>query len=116
MKWYDVIEFDKLQQEQRHTTTINNQKILVLWHQEKVYAITSQCPHFKLPLTKGQLTDTNSIICPFHKSEFDLKNGDIRCWSPWPAGVGKVLGKISKPKKLTIYPTRIEGNSVQVEI
>ncbi len=115
MTWAQALPLSALQQNTRHKMTINNHDILLLWHKDEVHAIQSQCPHFKLPLTKGELTDDCAIICPFHKSAFDLKTGDVACWSPWPPVVGKLLGKISKEKQLKVYPTRIEDDMIWVD-
>lgn len=116
MAWQLGIDLAELQQKERQTTTINGKKILFLWHKEQIHAIQAQCPHFKLPLSKGKLSDNCTIICPFHKSEFDLTTGDIKCWSPWPPAIGNLLGKISQPKPLKIYPTRIEQDKVYIDI
>lgn len=116
MAWVPALSLLELQQNQRHKLSINQQNILLLWHQNAVHAIQSQCPHFNLPLTKGILTDDCAIICPFHKSAFDLKTGEVACWSPWPPVVGKLLGKISKEKPLKIYPTRIEQEMIYVDV
>ena len=33
-----------------------------------------------LPLDLGQLTEKNTILCPFHNSEFSYKTGDVEMW------------------------------------
>ena len=116
MAWKDGINLTKLQQDQRHVADVEGNKILFIWHQENVYAVQSQCPHFKLPLAKGKITEDCAIVCPFHKSEFDLHTGDVKCWSTWPPAIGPLLGKVRKANKLKIYPTRIDNEMVQVEI
>lgn len=116
MTFKPAIELTKLQHENRCVTLIEGKKILLIWHKEQVHAMDSQCPHLKLPLTKGTVTENNSIICPFHKSEFDLNNGEARCWSAWPPLVGPLLGKISREKNLKIYPTQIENGLIYVKI
>jgi nitrite reductase/ring-hydroxylating ferredoxin subunit len=116
MAYKPALELAVLQQNSRHTTTIDGHKILFLWHENEVYALQSQCPHLKLPLTKGKVTEQNTIICPFHKSEFDLKTGESKCWSPWPPVIGKALGKIAKEKNLKIYPTKIDNEQIWVDI
>ncbi|KTD61187.1 Rieske (2Fe-2S) protein [Legionella spiritensis] len=116
MAWKEALPLAKLQEEERHTMAIEGHKILFIWHDQNVYAMAAQCPHFKLPLAKGKITANNSIICPFHKSEFDLATGHIHCWSPWPPAIGTMLGKISKPKPLKIYPTRVDEGTIVVEI
>lgn len=114
MTWLPALNLTELQQNKRHKMTLNNNDVLLLWHQDEVHAVQSQCPHFKLPLTKGELTDDCAIICPFHKSAFNLKTGDVACWSPWPPVIGKLLGKLSGEKQLKIYETRIEDDMIWV--
>ncbi|QRN02468.1 Rieske 2Fe-2S domain-containing protein [Legionella sp. MW5194] len=114
MIWKEALALEQLRNQQRHVANIDGNKILFLWHKDKVHALSSQCPHFKLPLTKGTITEQNTIVCPFHKSEFDLDSGKVACWSPWPPAIGKLLGKVSSSKSLTIYPTRIEEGKIMV--
>jgi nitrite reductase/ring-hydroxylating ferredoxin subunit len=116
MSFKPIIELAKLQRENRVVTMMDGKKILLIWNKEQVHAIESQCPHLKLSLTKGTITEENSIVCPFHKSEFDLTNGQAKCWSPWPPLVGSLLAKVSKKKNLKIYPTQIENGQVLVKI
>lgn len=115
MTWMQALSLSELQNNPRQKKTINEQPILFLWHQNNVHAIQPQCPHLKLPLMKGELTNQCEIICPFHKSAFDLKTGDVACWSPWPPVIGPLLGKVSKEKQLKIYPTRIEEDMIWVD-
>tara|TARA_Y100000588_G_C14182596_1_gene894341 strand:- start:638 stop:991 length:354 start_codon:yes stop_codon:yes gene_type:complete len=116
MVWKNAIELSFLKDKERHCETIDGHKILFIWHDNEVHAIASQCPHFKLPLIKGKITEDNEIICPFHKSVFDLNSGQATCWSPWPPAIGTVLGKISKAKNLKVYPTQINDNQILVAI
>ena len=116
MAFKPAVELTKLQQENRFVTQIDGKKILLIWHKEQIHAVYSQCPHLKLPLTKGKITENNSIICPFHRSEFDLNSGESVCWSPWPPALGSLLGKISKEKNLKIYPTQVEDGQVYVDV
>lgn len=116
MTWTAAIHLTELQQKIRHKATLNNQGILLLWHHNEVHAIASQCPHFKLPLMKGRLTEDCAIVCPFHKSAFNIKTGDVAAWSPWPPVAGKLLGKISKEKPLKVYSSRIEGDMIWVDV
>lgn len=116
MAWKEAIALSHLQKNIRQTEVIDGHKILFIWHQEQVHAIQSQCPHLKLPLAKGKITETCAIVCPFHKSEFDLTTGKANCWSTWPPAIGPLLGKISKPKDLRVYPVRIDNDVISVEI
>ena len=113
--WVQALNLSALKDAKRHKITLNDNDVLLLWHQDEVHAIQSKCPHFRLPLSKGELTKDCEIICPFHKSAFDLKTGHVACWSPWPPLVGKMLGKVSKEKQLKVYSTRIDNDMIWVD-
>lgn len=116
MTWKAAVSLNKLQQNMRETVVIDGHKILLIWHDDHVYAVQAQCPHLKLPLAKGRITDDCALVCPFHKSEFDLKTGEVKCWSTWPPAIGSLLGKLSKPKELRIYPTLVDKGQIFVEL
>ncbi|KTD19092.1 Rieske (2Fe-2S) protein [Legionella jordanis] len=114
--WKPAVTLSELQKKGRHCATIDGHKILFIWNNNSIHAVASQCPHFKLPLTKAVVTEENTIVCPFHKSAFNLESGKPECWTPWPPAVGTVLGKISKPKHLRIYPVRIDDDMISVDV
>jgi nitrite reductase/ring-hydroxylating ferredoxin subunit len=114
MKWIKVLDQETLPNEARKVVKVNNYTILLLNHNEQIYAMENTCPHLKLPLQGGKITEDNAIVCPWHHSAFDLQSGDVKDWSSWPPGVGRVLGKFSKEKALTVFPTRVEEGSIWV--
>ena len=116
MSWKTAVDLTQLQQQNRQVAVIDGTKILFIWHNEQVHAVQPQCPHFKLPLVKGKINENDELVCPFHKSAFDLTTGAVKCWAPWPAAVSPLLGKLSKPKELQIYPTKIQDGQVFVDI
>ena len=116
MAWQAALNLTELKQKTRETMVIDGAKILFIWHGEEIHAVQAQCPHLKMPLAKGCITDDNAIVCPFHHSAFDLKTGAVNCWSPWPNVIGPLLGKLSTPKDLRIYPTRVEGDEIFVDV
>jgi nitrite reductase/ring-hydroxylating ferredoxin subunit len=65
-------------------------------------------------LELGRLTDDCGIVCPWHRSGFDLATGDVKAWAPWPPGLGVVLGATSRQKVLPTYPVKVEDGSVWV--
>jgi nitrite reductase/ring-hydroxylating ferredoxin subunit len=93
---------------------VEQRAILLLHHDNQIYAVENSCPHLRLPMRKGKLTEDGAIICPFHRSAFDLRTGNIKEWSPFPPGIGKVLGMVSKEKALGVFPTRVDEGSIWV--
>jgi nitrite reductase/ring-hydroxylating ferredoxin subunit len=60
------------------------------------------CTHEKFPLEFGRLSDPTTLRCTYHGAEFDLVTGAVK--AP-PAFKG-----------IAVYPVRIEGDDVVVDI
>jgi nitrite reductase/ring-hydroxylating ferredoxin subunit len=116
MSWVKVLDQNALPQNARQVVKVGKRAILLLNHANQIYAVDNTCPHMRLPLQKGDLTSDNAIVCPWHHSAFDLQTGDVKDWSPWPPGVGKILGMVSKQKALAVFPTRVEEGAVWVDL
>lgn len=115
MAWEKATTLAALQDAGRITLTLSEHKILLIWHEDKVHAVQAQCPHLKLPLKKATITEKCELVCPFHKSTFDLDSGAVVSWSSWPPVLGPLLGKASCPKPLAVYPTQIKNNDILVD-
>lgn len=116
MSWVKVLPVESLPEEGRQVVKVGQQKILLLYHDSKLMAINNICPHLKLPLKKGKITEDGAIVCPWHHSAFDLCTGEVKEWCPWPPVVGKALSMISGSKALSVFPVRIEDESIWVDI
>jgi nitrite reductase/ring-hydroxylating ferredoxin subunit len=114
MGWEKTIPVSDLPDGGRKVVTVDSKPVLLINHCNKYYAISSTCPHWGLPLELGRLTDDCGIICPWHRSGFDLDTGDVKAWAPWPPGLGLVLGATSRRKVLPTYPTKVEDGTIWV--
>ncbi|MGF1603438.1 MAG: Rieske (2Fe-2S) protein [Thermosynechococcaceae cyanobacterium] len=116
MSWEKALPQEALADEgARQVVKIGQRKVLLLNHQGEVYAMENSCPHIKAPMAKGKVVEGN-IVCPFHRSVFDLKTGAVQDWCPFPPVVGNLFGKIKSETALAVFPTRIEDGSVWVEV
>jgi nitrite reductase/ring-hydroxylating ferredoxin subunit len=115
MAWEKTIPEQDLTEGKRQVVKLDGKSVLLLNHCGKIFAISSTCPHWGLPLETGRLTDDCGIICPWHRSGFDLPTGDVKAWAPWPPGLGLVLGATSRKKVLPTYPVRIEDGNIMVD-
>jgi len=81
----------------------------------KTFAAANVCPHIGTPLDQGTV-ENGAIICPLHRSAFDLKTGKlVGPWCPAPPLIGPLTGKLKSPRSLTIFPCRSNaGGDVQV--
>ena len=116
MNWIKACAEADLPQGARKRVQIEGNDILILWHEDQIHAVSNKCPHMGLPLEKGKVTDENTLVCPWHKSAFDLDTGDVKAWSPWPPGLGKLLGCLKKETALKIFPAKVENGEILVQV
>jgi nitrite reductase/ring-hydroxylating ferredoxin subunit len=116
MGWTKVIAVEALAPGGREVVKVGNRNILLLNHNGQFYAVDNVCPHLKLQMKKGKVTTDGAIVCPWHRSAFDLCTGAVKEWTPWPPVVGQALGLISGEKPLPVFPIRVEEGNIWVEV
>jgi nitrite reductase/ring-hydroxylating ferredoxin subunit len=114
MNWIKVLAENELPLNERKVVKVEQRAILLVHHNNQIYALENSCPHMKLPLQKGKITDDGAIVCPFHRSAFDLSSGNPTAWVTFPPGIGKVMGMFSKEKAIPVFPTRVEEGNIWV--
>ncbi|MBD2165730.1 Rieske (2Fe-2S) protein [Calothrix membranacea FACHB-236] len=114
MNWINVLPENELPPNDRKVVKVEQRNILLVHHNNQIYALENSCPHMKLPLKKGKITDNGAIVCPFHRSAFDLATGNPTEWITFPPGINKVMGMISKEKSVPVFPTRVEEGNIWV--
>jgi nitrite reductase/ring-hydroxylating ferredoxin subunit len=116
MSWTKVLEQNALPLGGREVVKVGKRNILLINHEGEIYAVDNMCPHAKLPLKKGKISDDKAIVCPWHRSAFDLCTGEVKDWTPWPPVVGSLFKMMAKEKTLPVFPTRIEEASIWIDI
>ncbi len=116
MTWTTALAVDDLAPGTRQVVKLAQRSLLLLNESGNIHAVDSICPHLKLSLKKGKVTPDGSLVCPWHRSEFDLETGSVNKWCPFPPVVGSMLGKISSEKTLGVYPTKVEEGQVLVDL
>ena len=95
--------------------TAEGRSLLIARIGETYYAADNKCPHFGAKLSEGTLEGT-VVVCPRHKSRFDLSDGHVVQWTDLPRPVA-TLGKMFKrPKALKMYEVKVEGDSILAEL
>ena len=77
--WFRTLPNSELKLGEKKKYKLEDKEILLI-NQGDVFAIENLCPHLDLPLDVGQLTDKDTILCPYHASEFCFKSGEVRSW------------------------------------
>lgn len=101
MAWIDVAAADELKPGERIVFEVAHHVIALFNVAGVHHAVADVCTHDDGPLADGELIGCE-IECPRHYARFDLRDGSVTM----PPAV----------RPLKVYPVRIEGDSVQVEI
>ncbi len=88
--------------------TVNGREILLTKVGDEYYAVDDRCPHLGGSLYEGILEGSN-IVCPKHKSVFDVKTGKV-------VQKGRLLFIRVKVKDIRSYPVKREGDDIYVGI
>ncbi|MCC0176497.1 Rieske (2Fe-2S) protein [Waterburya agarophytonicola K14] len=116
MTWTTALAVDDLAPGTRQVVKLAERSLLLLNESGKIHAVNSVCPHLKLSLKKGKINSDGALVCPWHRSEFDLETGSVNKWCPFPPVLGNVLGKISSENNLAVFPTKVENGQILVDL
>jgi 3-phenylpropionate/trans-cinnamate dioxygenase ferredoxin component len=114
-KWVKILNTGELKQGEMKSIDVSGKEILVARVGDNYYAADNRCPHLGGKLSSGNLNGP-VVTCPLHGSQFDLTNGDIIKWTNWSGVISKLGNAIKSPRKLNIYPVKVEQDKVKVEL
>ncbi len=66
----------ELEQRPTKVVEIDGESLLVVRTEQTIYAVSAFCPHRGAPLADGYVVE-NMVICPWHRSTFDLCSGSL---------------------------------------
>jgi nitrite reductase/ring-hydroxylating ferredoxin subunit len=81
--------------------TVNGVEILLVNVKGTVYAMEPECPHQGAPLSGALIKDADHITCQRHGYRFNLRTGTCDNFPDYT---------------LKVYPVRIEGDDVLVDL
>ncbi|PSB20168.1 NAD(FAD)-dependent dehydrogenase [Phormidesmis priestleyi ULC007] len=96
-----VAQFNELQNGEKRQVTVGETAVLLIRHDNQVYALGAYCTHNQAPLVQGVIHDDH-IVCPWHNAYFNITTGDQQ----EPPGLDS----------LPQYSLRIEDNQVIVTV
>ena len=95
---------------------VGGREVLLANAEGTYYAARDRCPHLGWRLSGGTL-EGRVVICPGHGSRFDLATGQVVAWaSRMPRLLAGVDRRLRRPRPLTTYKVRVEGDAVLVEM
>ncbi len=95
---------------------IGGTSVLLIHLEDGFYATAAHCTHTFAPLARGKITDGCTLVCPFHRAQFDIKTGAVQKWANFPPGIAQLTNLLRKEKALATYPTKVEEGAVLVDI
>jgi len=116
MDWINVLPESDLPEGARRVVTVAGREILLINREGETHAVSNRCTHMQAKMEKGEVTDENTVVCPRHRSAFDLESGAVEAWVPWPPVVGRALSAISQENALPVFPTKVEDGSIWVGV
>src|SRR6195256_2249186 len=65
---------EELRKSGQLVTKVRRLPVVVLWHDERAFAIEDRCPHMGFPLHQGTV-EAGLVTCHWHHARFDLESG-----------------------------------------
>jgi nitrite reductase/ring-hydroxylating ferredoxin subunit len=116
MSWTNVLAASELPEGARKVVKVADQKVLLIHHEGKIHAVANSCPHLKLPMKSGKINENGELVCPFHRSAFDLCTGKASTWTPFPPVLGNLMGMMSAEQDLPVFPAKVENGEICVDV
>lgn len=106
MEWLKVFsgEQEALQRVQHNKTQLiiaNGQRICLVNHNNRFFAVQDSCTHSGAPLSQGLVNYLGEIICPLHNHCFNLQTGQELS---------------SRSRDLKTYPIKIDDSGFFIGI
>jgi nitrite reductase/ring-hydroxylating ferredoxin subunit len=98
--WSRAVPLERLQRDGRAVVKIGGKQIALFATPDGIRGCNNRCPHEGYPLREGTLGDGCVVTCNWHNWKFDLRDG------------ANLLGG----DRLRVYPTRIAGDAVEVDV
>lgn len=86
----------------KFSVNIERYEILIIKKENQFFAMNMECPHAGKSLLKGNCTEQNEIICPFHSFKYDMTSGNCT--------------NNNEGFRLKTFETKIEHNQFYIKI
>lgn len=105
MSWVSVASIDELSDDLPLAVEVEADEgpleLVVVSHDDKLYALENECTHGKVALSEGDVVGC-TIECYLHGGAFDLATGEAI--------------QLPATEPVRVFPVRQEGNDVQVDL
>lgn len=114
-KLVNIAAENDLEEGTMKAVSAEGRELLLVRTGDGVFAIDNTCPHMKGRLSEGSL-EGNTVTCPRHGSQLDVRNGEVVRWLKG-SGIGTKVAKIIKhPRSTESYRVEVKDGNIFVEI
>ena len=118
MEWKDVAAVDEIPDGGMKRVELAGREIAIAKIGQNLYAFGDRCPHMNAPLHEGKI-ENGRVICPLHKTEFELSTGkrlsDPKIPIPKILKAGAMMAAI-RTHDLETYEVRQESGRVFINL
>jgi nitrite reductase/ring-hydroxylating ferredoxin subunit len=84
MSFFDILHWHKIAGSENElafapnniaVVEINNKKVCIGRHHDRLYAFAYTCPHASGTMADGYIDALGNIVCPVHRYKFNVQNG-----------------------------------------
>jgi len=113
--WVEVGKTSDLSEGSLKEVVVEKHSVLLARVGDEYFAADNKCPHLGAKLSEGKL-EGKTLICPRHHSQFDMEDGHVIKWAKMPPVVSTLAKIVKGPHPLKMYPVKVEGKAILVEI
>lgn len=113
--WLEIARAGDLPEGKMKKFPAIDREFLLARVQGVVYATDAICPHLGADLSEGRL-DGTILTCPFHNSQFDIRNGQVIRWTNLSGTILMHERQTRPPRAITVYPVRIDRDLILVRV
>lgn len=115
MTMHTVCRTSDVKRGQMKAFAVEGEKIVVYNLADGFFATQASCPHMFAPLARGSIIEGRMVQCPFHRSRFDIRTGEVVDWASFPPGI-QVLNIVRSEKALKTYRVSVKDGEVRVKL
>ncbi len=109
--YIELMHGDMLADGEMTAVVVEGHNLLVARVDGEFYVTDERCPHLHAHLSKGSLAGT-VLTCPFHGSQFDLRDGSVVRWTEWSGAAASLAALTRHPRPLRTYSVELREGTV----
>ncbi len=109
--WVRICALDDVPADKALGMAVNGQRLILARCGDEVHIFQGFCTHMLFPLA-GSPVDECVMTCNLHHSRFDVRDGSVVEWAPYPPLHESSLSEVRQRKALRPYETRVVDGEV----